>query len=77
VARGALNAGQGHALDAKLEAALGQLARGRNATAVNQLQAFVNQTRAFANAGILTPEDAGALNAEAQGIIAQASGDED
>ncbi|PYQ08976.1 MAG: hypothetical protein DMF82_00320, partial [Acidobacteria bacterium] len=77
VARGALNAGQGHALDAKLEAALGQLARGGNATAVNQLQAFVNQTRVFANAGILTSEDAGALRAEAQSIVAQAAGEED
>jgi len=77
VSGGAVNASQGRALDAKLEAARGQIARGRNAAAINQLQAFVNQTRALASGGILAPEDAAALGAEAQSIIAQAAGEDD
>ena len=76
VGRGALNAGQGHGLEAKLEAALGQVAHGSNGTAIHQLRAFVNQARAFANAGILAPEDAASLSSEAQSIIDQASAEE-
>ena len=76
VGRGALNAGQGHGLEAKLEAALGQVAHGSNGTAINQLRAFVNQARAFANAGILPPEDSASLSGEAQSIIDQASAEE-
>jgi hypothetical protein len=76
IVRGVLNAGQGHALEAKLEAALGQVARGKSDTAINQLRAFINQTRAFANAGILPPEDSASLSGEAQSIIDQAAGEE-
>jgi pullulanase-type alpha-1,6-glucosidase len=76
IVRGVLNAGQGHALEAKLEAALGQVARGNNGTAIHQLRAFVNQTRAFANAGILPPEEGAPLSGEAQSIIDQAAGEE-
>jgi pullulanase-type alpha-1,6-glucosidase len=76
VGRGVLNAGQGHALEAKLEAALGQVSRGNNGTAIHQVRAFINQARAFANAGILPPEDSASLSGEAQSIIDQAAGEE-
>jgi hypothetical protein len=76
VGRGVLNAGQGHALEAKLEAVLGHVARGSNGREINQLRAFVNQVQAFANAGILPPEDAASLGGEAQSIIDQAAGEE-
>jgi pullulanase-type alpha-1,6-glucosidase len=76
VGRGVLNAGQGHGLEAKLEAALGQVARGSNGTAIDQLRTFINQARAVANAGSVSPEEAASLGGEAQSIIDQASGEE-
>jgi pullulanase-type alpha-1,6-glucosidase len=76
IGRGVLDAGQRHALEAKLEAALGHVARGNDGAAINQLRAFVAQARAFANAGVLSAEEAASLIGEAQSIIDQAAGQE-
>jgi len=72
--RGLLGAGQGSPLAAKLEAALGQLDRGRNDAAVNQLRAFANQARALVMSGALSPEDGAALAGEAESVVEQAGG---
>jgi hypothetical protein len=71
VAAGTLNAGQGNALRAKLDAALKKLEKSDKKTAGNQLQAFINQVQAFVNAGILTAAQGQVLIAEANSIIGQ------
>jgi pullulanase-type alpha-1,6-glucosidase len=76
-ARGILNGGSGDALEGRLESARGHLGRGTNGTAINQLLAFINEARALVNAGILTPEQGGALSGEAQSIVDQADGETD
>lgn len=58
---GSLNGGQGHALIAKLEAALTKLLDDKTNTAINQLGAFRNQVEAFIQSGELTPEEGQAL----------------
>jgi DNA/RNA endonuclease G (NUC1) len=65
LARGAENS-----LSAKLRAAAASLERGQGATAVNQLNAFVNEVQAMAGSGRMTAADAAALTAAAQRIIA-------
>jgi endonuclease G len=70
VADGTLNNGNGNALNAKLRAAAASLERGQGQTAVNQLNAFVNQVDAFAASGRLSAAPAVALKAAAQRIIA-------
>jgi pullulanase-type alpha-1,6-glucosidase len=71
VARSELGAGQGKALEMKLEAALDELARGKNGAAINPLRAFVNQARAFGSAGVLAPEQTASLAGDAESISAQ------
>jgi hypothetical protein len=70
VAEGALNAGQGNALRAKLSAAGQHLAHGNVGAARNSLDAFIHQVEAFEHAGILTGEQAGALEGEAREVMA-------
>jgi endonuclease G len=65
LARGAANS-----LGAKLNAASASLARGQGATAVNQLNAFINEVQAMVSSGRMTAADAAALTAAAQRIIA-------
>jgi pullulanase len=74
VASGALSAGQGKSLKAKLAAARSQLARGNATAAVSQLRAFVGAVQGLVDDGVLTVEQAAPLVAEAQSIIAQIRG---
>jgi hypothetical protein len=76
-ARGILNGGSGNALEERLASARGHLSRGTNATAINQLRAFINEARALVSTGILSPEQGGALSGEAQSIVDQADGETD
>ncbi|HEX5726404.1 MAG TPA: DNA/RNA non-specific endonuclease [Longimicrobiaceae bacterium] len=71
---GVLNHGNGNALDAKLDAADKSLDKGHDATAANQLGAFVNQVEAFVSTGKLTAAQGQALIAEANRIIASIGG---
>lgn len=75
---GVLNAGQGNALTAKLDAATNQLNQGNANAARNQLQAFINQVNAFMPAskksGILSQIQGQALIALANAIISQLGG---
>ncbi|HSN88233.1 MAG TPA: hypothetical protein VL025_15850, partial [Thermoanaerobaculia bacterium] len=57
------------ALLAKLRAAERQIRLGRNHTAANQIEAFVNQVESFVTAGLLTEEEAHSLLADAAGIL--------
>jgi DNA/RNA endonuclease G (NUC1) len=57
-------------LNAKLRAAGASLERGQGHTAVNQLNAFINEVQAMAASGRMTAADAAALTAAAQRIIA-------
>lgn len=68
-----LNAGNTNALGATLNAAINSMANGNNATAVNQLNAFINQVNAFEQSGKLTAAQAAALRAEAERVIASIS----
>jgi hypothetical protein len=70
VDRGVLNGGQGNALIAKLEAALRQLDRGKPQTAINQLEAFINQVNALIGGGVLPAEEGQPLLAAATAILA-------
>jgi len=69
VNRGVLNGGQGNALIAKLEAAIQQLDRGNITTAINQLEAFVNQVSALMNSGVLPPAEGQPLIDAANAIL--------
>lgn len=55
-------------LDAKLSAALDSLQAGRNTTAINQLNAFIDEVNAQTGENI-TQQQAQVLTAFAQGII--------
>jgi pullulanase/glycogen debranching enzyme len=55
---GILNKGQANALIVKLETAIKNLDKGKANTALNELNAFINQVYAFVSAGTLTPEEA-------------------
>jgi CSLREA domain-containing protein len=74
VTTGNLNQGQGNALIAKLEAAIQQLEHGNTKTAINQLQAFVNQMNALISAGTVPPAQGQPLIDAAQQIIAALGG---
>lgn len=66
---GKVSRGEAASLNAKLRAAEASLARGQAPTAVNQIEAFVNELQAMASSGRLSPADAAALTAAAQRII--------
>jgi hypothetical protein len=66
-----LNRGQGNSLNAKVWAAITAVKKGNVTAATSQLAAFVNQVRAYQQAGILTPEQAQPLIDTALDIIYQ------
>jgi probable HAF family extracellular repeat protein len=66
---GSLNRGQGNALTAKLEAAIRQLDRGNIATAINQLESFLNQVNALIRSGSLSPTEGQSLLDAANAIL--------
>jgi len=70
IARGALSQGRGNALIAKLDGAIKQLEKGKTKTAVNELQAFINQVNAMINSGVLSPAEGQPLIDAANAIIA-------
>ena len=59
---------------AKLDAAIKQLERGNVATAINQLEAFVNQVNAMISSGVLSPEEGQPLIDAADAILAALGG---
>jgi hypothetical protein len=69
VAMDVLNQGQGNALTAKLRAAIKKMEQGNVNTAINQLQAFINQVNALINGGTLTPAEGQPLLDAANNII--------
>jgi hypothetical protein len=66
---GALNRGQANALTVKVDAAQRGFENGRGQSAVNQLSAFLNQVDAWRRSGLLSAEQAGALQGAAQELI--------
>ena len=74
VAAGVLNQGQGNGLIAKLEAAIQQLEPGNTKTAINHLQALVNQMSAFIKSGTVPSAQGQPLIDVAQQIIAALGG---
>ena len=70
---GKLKNGVANSLQVKLDAAENQFRRGNNATAVNQLGAFVNELDALIRSGQLSAADAAQLRALVTRIIAAAS----
>jgi len=71
---GTLNGGQGNALIAKLEAAIQQLEQGNVATAINQLESFVNQVNALISSGVLLSVEGQPLIDAANAILAALGG---
>jgi DNA/RNA endonuclease G (NUC1) len=69
VADGTLNRGNGNSLNVKVRGAGASLARGQAQTAVNQLNAFINEIEAMAASGRLSATDAATLTASARRII--------
>lgn len=63
--------GQGTALTSKLDGALEKLDQGNVQSAINKLQAFINQVHALINSGILTSAEGQSLQQAAMAIIAQ------
>ena len=74
VADGTLDHGQGRALKAKLEAAQKKLRQGHDGPAAHQVGAFIHQVEALAAAGVLSPERAGDLIADAEAILEELEG---
>ena len=70
VSGGVLNNGQGNALLVKLQHAIQHLDSGQTTTAVNDLQAFINEVNDFVNYGILTGTQGKLLIDEANAAIA-------
>ena len=70
VTTGVLAPGNGNALSAKLQAAIGHLDRGNTTAATNQLNAFINQVTALVRAGRLPAGDGQGLIDAANRIIA-------
>jgi hypothetical protein len=68
-AAGKLNSGLANSLQVKLDAAAAQMAAGNAATAVNQLQALLNELDALVQAGRLTEAHAAPLRAEVARVI--------
>lgn len=66
---GDLNKGNGNALVNKLDTAIQQMANGDNATAINLLNAFINQVNAFVSSRTLTPEEGQQLIDAARSVI--------
>lgn len=60
-----LNNGQANSLQAKLRAAIQQVDRSNIKTAINQLDAFMNEVSAFINAQIISPQQGQELYEEA------------
>ena len=73
IAAGKLGTGDGSALNAKIDAAAAQFARGRLTPAVNQLEAFLHQVDAFVNSGLLSATDANVLRADVTRVIRSTS----
>ena len=69
VTTGILNQGQGNALTSKLEAAISMLNKSNENTAINQLQAFINQIEALIMGGILPVNEGQSLIEAANNII--------
>ena len=74
VANGVLNQGQVNGLLTKLSAVSRQLERENSAAATQLLQAFINQVRAYMNAGILSSVNGQTLIDAAQNAITQLGG---
>src|SRR6266496_1051343 len=70
---GVLNQGQAQALLARLEVISRQLNSGNNTAAITLLQSFINQVRAYVNAGLLSAADGQTLIDAAQHAIEQLS----
>ncbi len=68
---GSLNQGQGNALIVKLEHAINRLEKGKPKTALNVLNAFVNQVDGFFSEGVLTLEEGQGLLDAVNAIIDQ------
>jgi hypothetical protein len=66
-----LNQGQGNSLIVKLEGAIKKLDEGKNKSAVNKLNAFINEVISLIEEGVLTPEDGQPLIDAANSIIDQ------
>ncbi len=75
VSWGNLTAGNGNALNAKLNAAIQKVNQGNNNAAINQLSAFNNQVDAFVRTGKLVPEFGETLTAETDEIIQELNRD--
>ncbi|MCK5316178.1 MAG: DUF3372 domain-containing protein, partial [Anaerolineales bacterium] len=71
VEAGSLNEGQGNALIAKLETAIKNLDKGKAKTALNNLNAFINQVQDFIEEGVLTQEEGQSLIEAAEAISYQ------
>jgi pullulanase-type alpha-1,6-glucosidase len=68
---GILNQGQGNALIVKLENVVKNLDKGKPNTALNNLNAFMNQVYDFVGDGVLTPEEGQSLIDTAEAISHQ------
>jgi hypothetical protein len=68
---GSLNGGQANALIVKMENAIKNLDKDKANTALNNLNAFMNQVQAYINGGVLTPEEGQSLIDAAEAIIHQ------
>jgi hypothetical protein len=66
---GILNAGQANSLRVKLAAADKSLEKGKNGTAINQLNAFINEVWSLVAEGVLPPEEGELLIGLAEDII--------
>jgi hypothetical protein len=71
VEAGSLNQGQGNALIVKLEQAIKHLDNGRANTALNVLNAFGNEVRAFIRSRVLSPEEGRVLLDALEAIVHQ------
>jgi pullulanase-type alpha-1,6-glucosidase len=68
---GVLNNGQANSLVVKLENAIKNLDKDKPKTALNNLNAFMNQVQSLVDEGVLTPEEGQSLNAAAEAISYQ------
>jgi len=71
---GAALPANGNSLQVKLDAALSAMMSGDNATAIDRLQDFLNQVRAFVKTGRLTPAQGAMLSSTAKAAISQLGG---
>jgi hypothetical protein len=71
---GTLSWGRGNALLSKLDAAIKKLDQGKDAVAINLLQAFIQQVSDFIDEGILTPTEGQPLIDAANEIISALEG---